>query len=121
MHLAIISRLDWQARLPVSDARSAKLRGWGREALANTILEQDRAVCLWNTLMHQRAIAVAFDVCCKALMWLVPGHLTHIVTGGQPTVEALEVFPYIQSNIVAHHVHDSIPQARFVVEIYWIV
>jgi hypothetical protein len=115
------SCFDWEARFPVPDARSTNLRCWGRKSLTDTILEQDRAVGLRNARMHQRAIAVAFNVRCEALMWSVPGNLTHIVTGGRPPAEALEVFEYIQSDIVAHHVHDSIPQARFLVEVNWIV
>lgn len=118
---AIISRLDGQTRFAVADARRTNLSSWGRELLRKTVLEEDRAIRLRNTLMHQRAIAVPVNVCHEALVWRVPGYLADIVTGARPAFETLEVAPHIHCHVVVHHVDNCIPQTCSFVEVDWIV
>jgi hypothetical protein len=82
-----------------------------------TILEESWPVSVRNTSMHQRAVSIAFNVRCKALMWLIPGNFTNILRREGPFAESSKALVSTQSNAMVNHVDKRVSKTSFCLEI----
>jgi len=105
------------AGLLMSDPRRPDASCWGWKLDADTVLEKDWAIGLGNAGMHQWTVSVAIDMCFKALVGAVPGHLADIVAAAWPVRKTFKVLLGTNCNVMRHQVQKSVAQANFSLEI----
>lgn len=81
---------------------------WSREASKHSISEKRWSELPGNTLVHQRTVAVAFNVSCKPLVRTAPAHFARLSGRDGPISETREVPLGTVGALVIHHIHESI-------------